>query len=388
MAAGWKYFLLAAGIAALAFGLACFVFGAGAGKPPSAHAVMYALGALFAAAGTWCVAYAVRFRIVLTEQSVELRGLLKASTLRRDAIVGRRRVQDGNGAAIELVPRNPAAKPLQLPLVVRVDEVFQSWLQPIPDQDAVARQRALETAQANHAFGASPGERLAHVERFGRRVRWLGYASLAAMLWGLFYPRPYELVIGVLVVLPLIALVLAAASNGAVGIDGNVREHRALVAPMVIGPGLILFLRAWLDLDTLDWPQALGIAMVLAALLTFAIARIDRSVKPAGLWLFGLVFSLPYAYGGLVQTNFLLDASPAQCHEATVLAKRETTGKGASRKLVLGSWGRVARGMEVGVTRDLYAQAGVGDTVCVHLFEGKWLLAWYVVRACPEDPIS
>lgn len=388
IAGGWKYFLLLGGAAAVAGGLACFVFGAGADKPWSAHAVMYVLGTLFAGFGAVCIAYVIRFRILLTEHSVEVRSLFKASSMKRDDVAARRVLRVEGSTQIELIPKDPKRKPLPLPQVIRTDDAFPAWLQAIPDQDAADEQRAVLAITENPDFGATSHERLKHAARFARMAQWLGYAIAVTSLWGLAYPHPYELVIGVLLALPVAALALVIASKGAVGLDGHVREHRALVAPMLFGPSIVLVFRAWLDLDTLDWLQGLGIAVALAAPLTYAITRIDPGRKAAGFLLFGLCIVLPYSYGGLIESNFLLDQSRPQRFEARVRDKQQTTGKGASWDLTLGSWGPMTELNEVSVTKALYENTAVGDMVCIYLFEGRWTLAWYVARACPKDSRS
>ena len=388
IAGGWKYFLLFGGVAAIAGGLACFVFGAGAEKPWSAHAVMYGLGTFFAGFGAACIAYVLRFRIVLTEHSVEVHDIFKVSAMRRDDVAARRVLRVQGTTLIELIPKDPKKKPLQLAQVVRTDDAFFAWLQSIPDQDAVELQRATHAIAANPNFGATPHGRLEHAARFARIAQWLGYGIGAVTLWGLAYPRPYELVIGLLLVLPVAALALVVVSKGAVGLDGHVREHRALVGPMLLGPSIVLVLRAWLDLDTLDWLQGLGIAAALALPLTYAITRIEPGRKAGGLLLLGLCFVLPYSYGGLIESNVLLDKSRPQRFEAIVGEKQQTTGKGASWNLTLGSWGPMTESNEVSVTKGLYENTAVGGRVCIYLFEGRWTLAWYVARACPEESRS
>jgi hypothetical protein len=385
---GWKYFLLLGGAAALAGGIACFVFGAGADKPPSAHAVMYVVGAIMAGLGAVCIAYGVRFRIVLNEHFVEVHGLLKVSAMKRDEVAARRVLHVEGTTQIELIPKDPKRKPLQLPQIIRTDDAFFAWLQPIPDQDAEDLQRATEAISANPAFGLTPQSRVEHAARFAQMARWLGSAIAVATIWAFVYPRPYELVIVVLLGLPVVALAFVVASKGAVGLDGAVREGRALVGPMLFGPSIVLLFRAWWDFDTLEWLEGLGIAATLAAPITYAITRIDPGRKPASLLLIGSFFVIPYLYGGLIESNVLLDQSRPQRFAAPVQSKEHTTGKGASWDLTLGAWGPVTDANEVSVTKALYENVAVGDSVCVYLFEGRWTLSWYVVRACPNDSHS
>lgn len=382
---GGKYSLGVFGLAAVAGGLACLVFGAGADKPMSAHAVMYAMGVLFVGGGAWCLAHVIRYRVVLTPHALEVHGVSKVDTIRRDQITAVRLLAGGNRPTLEFTSRRPGVRPLRLPLDFRMDDVFRAWLETLPDAGAVQRQQHNDAIASNREFGDTVQARHAHVQRHARIAQWLGGGIVAAMLWALFHPHPYELVIGLLLVLPLAALALIPLSKGAVGLDGYVNENRVLVGPLLFAPGIVLVIRAGLDLDTLDWVQGLCIAAALAVPFTLAMGRIDRGPKPSGLLLFGVMFALPYLYGGLVLTNFLLDTSSPRRFEATVLGKQEGTGRGVSYELILGPWGPKAGANEVHVGRTLYGKTAVGDPVCIHVFEGRWKLAWYVTRACPKD---
>jgi fatty acid desaturase len=87
---------------------------------------------------------------------------------------------------------------------------------------------------ANHSDPSlSPQENSAHSNRAKTIAKVLNSISIAAIIWGWFFPRPNKVVIVLLVGLPLTAIVLLAQSKGLYHIRrlaGNSWASRALPA--------------------------------------------------------------------------------------------------------------------------------------------------------------
>src|SRR5260370_5987467 len=98
--------------------------------------------------------------------------------------------------------------------------------------------------------------------------------AVAVSAWGLIAPRPYPLVMGLLALLPWLAILISAHWRRAQGETGdNASRPDLLVASML--PGCILGLRAVLDVQTLvGWVPFLP-AAVIAVLMAIVIRRAE-----------------------------------------------------------------------------------------------------------------
>ncbi|MGE3106459.1 MAG: hypothetical protein AB7K14_14615 [Lysobacterales bacterium] len=383
-AGGWKVFLLICGGA-------CFVGGlAGIGyfrreSIPAAALLLQGISLALAVLGLTCVAYVVRYRVVLQPHSIKVREMFKERSLHRNDIAARRTLQVPNSPPIiEFIPKDKSTRPLRISQFIRTDDSFRSWLDGIPDQDELDQQRFQEEIVANRLLGDTKQERLLQMDRLHRWTRHLGIGTSAVVVWGLLYPRPYEIVVGALIVLPAVALVFAATSKGLIQVNQHLRDKRPSIVNTLIGSGALLALRAFLDFHVLDWPLVLGAALAVAALITLVITRLDVAMRNwSAALLMGCVFCLPYAYGTVVELNVLLDGAAPQRLATTVTGKHQTTGNYQSWNLIIAAWDSAHDSVDVNVNKRMYESVAVGDTVCVILFRGALGLNWISVQSCP-----
>jgi hypothetical protein len=95
-------------------------------------------GILFPIGGILAMLQNVKYRVVLSADSIEVRNLASTRVLRRDEILGRRlqqAVRYKGYQTILLVPRG-AQLPLGVDLVLKTDSAFWEWMDPVPDLDA------------------------------------------------------------------------------------------------------------------------------------------------------------------------------------------------------------------------------------------------------------
>ena len=92
-------------------------------------------GILFPIVGILAMVQNVKYRVVLSADSIEVRNLASTRVLRRDEILGRRLVEVRGSQIIRLVPRGGQRLVKVNPLVLKTDSAFWEWMDTVPDLD-------------------------------------------------------------------------------------------------------------------------------------------------------------------------------------------------------------------------------------------------------------
>jgi len=375
-----RILMLAIGYLFAAGGFACFVapfFGRNSGESPMG---MLIAGAVFSLLGAYAIASVRRTRVILHADSIEVRKMFSTKRLTRAEIAGRR----GNPTRILL--RAGKFLPLILPDEIKTDEKFEAWMADIADINLQEAQASLDAFLKEDDLAGSTEERLQGLNSARQVSKYLVWISLAAFLWALIYPHPYQVVILVLVALPCVALILAAVDGSAYRLDRKQHDVTAdLTAPLML-PGFALVLRALLDVHVLDLTRVASLTA--AAALGFIVAMVvfvSYMRRRTGALLLYLVLMLPYCAGVVVLANQQLDTSRPQRYAAQVLGSHISTGKHTSYYLELGPWGPRTAAESVDVGKDFYALGAQRETVCVWLFRGALGARWFTVADCPAD---
>jgi hypothetical protein len=91
-------------------------------------------GIFFLIFGIIAILRDLRFRVVLSADSIEVHNLVSTRVLRRDEILGRRLVQTRGAQIIRLMPQG-GQQPVGVPLILKTDSAFSEWMDTIPDLD-------------------------------------------------------------------------------------------------------------------------------------------------------------------------------------------------------------------------------------------------------------
>ncbi|HEY2111657.1 MAG TPA: hypothetical protein VGH25_08010 [Dongiaceae bacterium] len=208
--------------------------------------------------------------------------------------------------------------------------------------------------------------------------------AVAASAWGLIDPRPYPLAIGLLAILPWLAILISAHWRRNPEEPEDNASRPDLLLPLML-PGCILGLRAVLDVQVLvGWLPFLP-AAVIAVLMTLVIRR-AQSERQIALWLYLLIF-IPvmgfYGYGSTVLANKILDQAPPKTY-LTIVYDRSVNkiSRHIERDLRLGPWGPRKAAANVEVPRRVFDAVRVDDSVCVLLHPGAFRIAWFEVEPC------
>jgi hypothetical protein len=208
--------------------------------------------------------------------------------------------------------------------------------------------------------------------------------AVAASAWGLIDPRPYALAMGLLALLPWLAILVSAQWRRSPGEPEDTASRPDLFVPLML-PGCILGLRAVIDVQVLvGWLPFLA-AAVIALLMALVIRRV-QSERQIPLWLYLLIF-IPimgfYGYGFTVLANKLFDRAPPKTYLTFVLDRSvNKISRHIERDLRLGPWGPRKLPANVEVPRRVFDAVRVDDSVCVMLHPGALGIAWFEVEPC------
>lgn len=377
-------FLLLGGAVLLGGLLGMWYFGSGHEMRSAREALVFVVLCFgFTLLGGALVLYVSSTRLTLYPDAIELRDFVKTRRLRRQDIAGRRVLEAQHVSVLMLEPERGRGKPLKITRVLATDAIAEAWFATLPDLDAKDLERSTAEIAAASALGRTPAERIAKLAAARRLARLVNGAAIAASAWGLFYPHPYGLAMAVLAAIPLAALALCAYAAQLYQIAGHRTDARAALTWAFMGPGIVLGLRALLDVQLLDWRPALAAAAACAVVLALVAAATDRTLR-AKRWDFAAVvlFAGFYAYGAIVQANALLDRSVPETYRAAVIAKREAKGRTTEYFLRLSPWGPRTSEEEVKVPRALFRAIATGAEVCIAYRRGALGYPWFTVHFC------
>jgi hypothetical protein len=382
---GWLFVLVSFGaIAVVAGGAGTWYFAADATMPSATWAAAFSIcSSALLLLGLYVIVDALKSRVNLYADAIEIIDLRPARRLRREEIAGYRFLPGSQlPRTLLLIPHRADQKKLKLPLVMRTDHAFHAWFENFRNLDAEELEKSEADIAADPQLGATIAERLQRLSRARKVVGALNAVAILTIPWAWFWPEPYELVVTILVILPWLALAIVAASRGLYRLDEARNDARPSVDAAFILPAILLGWRAFADVNVVEWHLPVAAAsiggLVFAALAWLA----DRSVRRRWTTLAVIPFGIAYAYGVIMLGDALLDREPPRVFRATVVDKYVSSGKSKTLELRLAPWGPVLEEHTIVASRSLYDGVGPGGVVCAYLRPGALRIAWYVVAQC------
>jgi hypothetical protein len=217
-------------------------------------------------------------------------------------------------------------------------------------------------------------------------LQWIGYglSLIASLLIVLPVGRGQDWLSALLLIAPVVLFALLIYAPQAFVMTAR-RSQTRMLNVLMAGPAFCLVIVAFgagvLNVKYAFAPASLCAAITLLLGLALAARRLPGSLL-AGLVFFG-VYGAAYGYGAMIFADTRLDHAEGQPFQSQILQRYIGGGRSTTYHLVLAPWGPVASQDNLKVTRDLYDQAQVGQTVCLTLHPGLLRMPWRSVAACP-----
>ena len=329
---------------------------------------------------------ALRSRLILDGDRIELRSGLGTSTATRDEIEGLRTIDDQYGRRTRI-----CLKETRGGFNVPCDSFtgngdLNEWLKGLPDldqQDADEVERQISNQDTLGVDGNLHTLKQAKAWAIGWSIA-AGVVSIPVIF--VSYTPIYTASLALLVLFPPLGILLIRRFPLLFTIFKRKVDPRADIGFVVIWPGIGTLLSYQTGNGAGHLVDASGLIYWVILIVVFYVAALFRTVweNPsrwgvlAGLLLLGCMYSV-----GLVDAaNTIPDRSVPRLYRTQVLKKYVTQGRHASFCLGLAPWGPISFDDDVIVPGRIYRQVKLGDQICIGLHPGFLHAPWYTLTPC------
>ncbi|HEY2473110.1 MAG TPA: hypothetical protein VGI45_35345 [Terracidiphilus sp.] len=382
---GWyRSFLLIMGAPAISGGIV-FAFLTSKGSNTALPVLMTGL---FLFSGIYLIALAIRSRVVIEGNRLEIRGAFTDRSAELSELRGYRTISSRNGKHTQIYLNN-GRKSLTLSNLFDRDSTFDTWLRRVPDLDHQDREAILEKISQDPTLGATPQDRLAALSQAKTNSMFalaIAVVSAIAANWGI--PALYLAFSVVLALVPIVLAVMLHRAPLLYAVFRRKGDPRAelLYALIVCSFGLLIRARG-VRFVTLH-SVGLVIGLLILAYMGAFYQSFFESTSPSRTFFALLLFSMLYGYGLVATADAVDDESTSTHYVVHVLGKHYTTGRSRAFYLELEPWGPLQSPNNLGVSQTVYEKAQAGDEICIDLRPGRLNVPWYTQVSCSAVPLD
>jgi len=216
--------------------------------------------------------------------------------------------------------------------------------------------------------------------------------TLGIGLWFLIYPRPYQLLLGILLIIPVFGILYnglkrpSIASLVRISTNTNGKENYD-VADFIDIAAWVILVRVVLDFEFESYYSMIlpgTISFLVVSLIVLISHRLIESNVQNKWWIYSsLTFSvIIYCYAGIYAANCAFDNSEPKTYRTEVLDKRMRS-RSRGRKtyyLKVAPWGHHLDTEDLRVSSSLFHKVEIGNEVNIKYKNGLFRIPWYYVK--------
>ena len=347
----------------------------------SGPAVVVALLPL--AVGGYLILLAVRSRLVIDRDHIEVYNAFREQYAELSDIEGFRTISTRNGSYWRL-QRKQGGRALIIQKWFDCDDL-RAWFQQLTDLDEVGRNALLDEIKQDQHLGTTPEERLNALRQAKQVNIALSILTIVMGIVVMVYQGPVRLTAAIILALvPAMALYLLSSDPLLYAVGKPKRDPRTdlTIAVFCSGMGLVL---VGVAVHYASYKPLLEWGALVAAIYVFAFSTLtQKGLRVPSFLLIMLIYGGLYSFGFVMAADTLLDDKPSTTYATFVVGEHETHGRSTSYYLDLAPWGPFTGTNKLSVSRSEYARARTGDAVCLALRPGYLNAPWYTRVLCGD----
>jgi hypothetical protein len=357
-------------------------------EPGSGGSVIAIITALFPILGLYVVTWALRARLVIDGERIEVRGALREHSADLSGIEGFRTISTRNGTYTQLYLKESRGK-ITVSKAFDTDDYYRAWFQQLTDLDKRDRDTLLEEISQDAELGATPEERLnalKHAKIVSIATIVVAVAAACGLNFGaanLWLPSAVALALA-----PVVVLFLMRQSPLLYVTFKRKSDPRAELGFVLLAAGCGLALPVS-RVEFVSMKPLLLLVVTVALVYIATFFNSGRKSSPLVATIVGLLFvALSYSFGVAIVADTLLDRAKSATYIVPVTGKHISSGRSTTYYLNLASWGPLREANEMSVDSSIYSDIQEGDQVCIGLHPGRLHAAWYQLVDCPATPAA
>lgn len=227
------------------------------------------------------------------------------------------------------------------------------------------------------------------------KLDWLEWITMGLAAWFFFYPKPYEILLAVLLAIPIVGLFLnglhkpSMASLVEISANKNGDDDYD-VADFIDVAAWVILIRVLLDFEFESFYSMIipgTISCIIILTILFLTHKLIAKSTRNKWWIYAsLIFNVSlYSYAGTYAANCTYDYSEPTVFETKVLNKTISRGRRRTTYYVkVAPWGHHYDEEKISVSRNQYAELNLGDSIKIDLKEGLFNIPWYYIERKQE----
>jgi hypothetical protein len=224
------------------------------------------------------------------------------------------------------------------------------------------------------------------------KLPYLGYLEIIALilsLWFIIFPRPYNILFTILILIPPIGIFINGLQRPSlatlISITKEGKDYKYDVIDFIDFPAWAILIRVLIDFEyesfsSLIIPGTVAFALILTILFSTH-KLIEERIRNKWYVYLLIIFNISlYSYAGTYGVNCVYDNSKAEVYETQIISKRIGTGKSKRRYIKVEPWGNHREKEEITVSKEEYERMQAGDFVKIDVHKGLLGIPWYFVE--------
>ncbi|MPS65811.1 MAG: hypothetical protein DI622_18700 [Chryseobacterium sp.] len=222
------------------------------------------------------------------------------------------------------------------------------------------------------------------------KLSWLEFVAIGFCLWFLFYPHPYEILLGILLLIPLIGILINGIEKPSlvslVEITKDERGYKKYdVLDFIDITAWAILIRVLLDYEFESFYSMIipgTIAFIIVLIILFSTHKLITQSTKNKWWIYSsIIFNVCiYSYAGTYAANCAFDNSKPQKYLVKVVGKRIVEGRRSdSYYIKITPWGN-HKEEEISVSKQDFDKLYNDREINIDLKKGLFDIPWYYVE--------
>lgn len=222
------------------------------------------------------------------------------------------------------------------------------------------------------------------------KLSWLELVAIGFCLWFLFYPHPYEILLGILLLIPLIGILINGIEKlslvSLVEITKDERGYKKYdVLDFIDITAWAILIRVLLDYEFESFYSMIipgTIAFIIVLIILFSTHKLITKSTKNKWWIYSsIIFNVCiYSYAGTYAANCAFDYSKPQKYLVKVVGKRIVEGRRSdSYYIKITPWGNHNE-EEIRVPKQDFDKLYNDQEINIDLKKGLFNIPWYYVE--------